>query len=136
MSTKGQRRLGVPPTGPGGADEQMHCSARRARGYELIAQGFLELAAAERETNIADIYSTKPGHEPPEFIDRHREWVRLCPTIEGAYKPSKKARWWFIWRKDYEKHLETTAQPKPANDGEWSPLRAMHRAGYREGGAA
>lgn len=123
-----------PSTSPGPVDAP---HVLRARAYDRMAEAYGLLAQAERANDVRDIYSTKRGHEPPEYRDRHREWARLCPTIAGAYKTSSSTRWWSISRADYERHLASTAAPAAANDAPaepWTPAMGAQMLGYRRQG--
>jgi hypothetical protein len=82
-------------------------------------------------------YSTRRGHEPPEFSGRPKAWRALASTIPGAVRLG---RWVSVPRRAWVAWIESQSSPaplvqrdpKPVNDSEsWSPRRALEQAGLR-----
>jgi hypothetical protein len=92
----------------------------------------------ERLTAVETPFSTREGHEPPEFVGRHDAWLATARTIPGAIKLG---RWWCVPRPAYAGWLASqsttapaaTAAPPPANDAvePWTPRAALLSVGIR-----
>jgi hypothetical protein len=140
MPLERQRRRGSDQEHRDAAEqEQDGPNALRAQAHEKIAEAHLLFAKAERAASVREIYSTRKGAEPPEYLGRHREWVRACPTILGSYKTTPDSRWWCISRRDYERHVRSVAVATPVRDETtdaapaWSPAQSLRDLGYRPG---
>jgi hypothetical protein len=110
--------------------------------YEKLAQQLAPrvaaLVLARLATGLGAIeapYSTRRGHEPPEFIGRLKLWRSTAPTIPGA---RRLGRWVIVSRSAYAAWL--AAQPSaqaprpaqsPANDSGWSHERMAEAMGLR-----
>ncbi len=104
----------------------------------LLARLALALGAIET------LFSTRPGHEPPEppeFVGRRRAWLASAKTIPGAMKLG---RWWSVPRQAYATWLTSQAKSaapattdakahSPANDPHdvWTPRAALLSVGIR-----
>ena len=80
----------------------------------------------------ASPYSTRRGHEPPEFTSRAKVWRATAPTIPGAVRFG---RWWTVSREAYATWIRAqggNAAPIPAPAAnEWTPSAALASVGLR-----
>ncbi len=74
-------------------------------------------------------WSTREGHEPPEFERRRKKWRATLPKIPGAVRIG---RWWSIDRASYAAWLRSQATtPAPAaSEPAWSPAQDLPRLKY------
>ena len=83
---------------------------------------------------IAAPYSTRRGHEPPEYQGRSKKWKADAPTIPGAVRVG---RWWSVPRDRYAAWIaaQSSVAPAPApaatSSRPWSPADELGSLGLR-----
>ncbi len=120
----------------GAVERSPELGARLARALAPYVLAFLGAAVAR--TTAPTTYSSRRGHEPPEYRERTKRWRQDIEGIPGAFQ---QGRWWVIRVEDYEAWVRRTSKSgertaadidKPAEvEKPWTPRRALDRAGLR-----
>lgn len=107
------------------------------RATPIVLAAVLAKLAGALGASLEAPYSTRRGHEPPEFAARQRFWRKTAPTIPGAVAMG---RWWSVPRAAYAawiaaKSARAVPAPMtsaaPASAEPWDARSALQRSGLR-----